>query len=368
MARKNEKQMVSGGVTQAAVLPARCVVYVMDAYCGWCWGFSARIVEFEAANRHRVPFAAISGGLFTGQRARPISAYPHIPGANARIARLTGAHFGEAYQRVLEEGRLVMNSSDAGAALAALRDLAPQKTIHWTRQLQEAFYERGQSLSEPATIGGIAAAEGFDAAEVLRGLQDRAARGKLTDPNSEEPVTPFDLAGIVHTRLTGPSWTNLAARLAGLAAGMRSFVASVTRARIAFVSSPAESASVIGVDASMPRASARRSVMTSCGTTGPQRAVNSTSRCPSRPSTGSASIASRVAATRTGRRPWNSPRPRLTLVCPQLPNKAELAPVCTSFIPRLSIVIAAIVEHRVAGIIPGATQYHSGRKCMIPVA
>jgi len=177
-ARKNEKQMVSGGVMQATVLPARCVVYVMDAYCGWCWGFSARIAEFEAANRHRVPFTAISGGLFTGQRARPISAYPHIPEANARIARLTGAHFGEAYQRVLEEGRLVMNSSDAGAALAALRDLAPQKTIHWTRQLQEAFYERGQSLSEPATIGGIAAAEGFDAAEVLRRLQDGSALGQ----------------------------------------------------------------------------------------------------------------------------------------------------------------------------------------------
>jgi hypothetical protein len=83
-------QAVSGGVMQATVLPARCVVYVMDAYCGWCWGFSARIVEFEAANRHRVPFTAISGGLFTGQRARPISAYPHIPEANARIARGIG--------------------------------------------------------------------------------------------------------------------------------------------------------------------------------------------------------------------------------------------------------------------------------------
>jgi putative protein-disulfide isomerase len=164
---------------QATVLPARCVVYVMDAYCGSCWGFSARIVEFEAANRHRVPFTAISCGLFTGKRARPISTYPHIPEANARITRLTGAHFGEAYQRVLEEGRLVMNSSDAAAALAALRDLAPQKAIHWTRQLQEAFYARGQSLSEPATIGGIAAAEGFDAAEVLQRLQDGSALAQV---------------------------------------------------------------------------------------------------------------------------------------------------------------------------------------------
>jgi putative protein-disulfide isomerase len=160
------------------LLPARCVVYVMDAYCGWCWGFSARIVEFEAANRHRVPFTAISGGLFTGKRARPISTYPHIPEANTRIARLAGAHFGEAYKRVLEEGRLVMNSSDAAAALAALRDLAPQKAIHWAREVQEAFYARGQSLSEPDTIAGIAAAEGFDAAEVLGRLQDGSAHAQ----------------------------------------------------------------------------------------------------------------------------------------------------------------------------------------------
>ena len=170
--------LVQAAPVQATVLPARCVVYVMDAYCGWCWGFSARIVEFEAANRQRVPFTAISGGLFTGKRARPISTYPHIPEANTRIARLTGAHFGEAYKRVLEEGRMVMNSSDAAAALAALRDLAPQKAIHWARELQEAFYARGQSLSEPDTIAGIAAAEGFDAAEVLRRLQDGSAHAQ----------------------------------------------------------------------------------------------------------------------------------------------------------------------------------------------
>jgi putative protein-disulfide isomerase len=71
-----------------------------------------------------------------------------------------------------------MNSSDAAAALAALRDLAPQKAIHWARQLQEAFYARGQSLSEPATIGGIAAAEGFDTGEVLQRLQDGSARAQ----------------------------------------------------------------------------------------------------------------------------------------------------------------------------------------------
>jgi putative protein-disulfide isomerase len=159
-------------------LPNKSVLYVMDAYCGWCWGFSARMGEFEAANRHRVPFTAISGGLFIGERAGPLSAYPHIPAANARIADLTGAHFGDAYQQLVREGTMVMNSKDAAAALTALRDQAPELAIHWAHELQEAFYVRGQSLSEPATIAGIATANGLDADEVLRRLQDGSAHAQ----------------------------------------------------------------------------------------------------------------------------------------------------------------------------------------------
>jgi putative protein-disulfide isomerase len=153
----------------------KSVLYVTDAYCGWCWGFAARMGEFEATNRHRVPFTAISGGLFSGERAGPLSAYPHIPAANARIAHLTGARFGDPYQRLVREGSMVMNSSDAAAALAALRSLVPEKAIHWAHELQEAFYVRGQSLSEPATIARIAAANGLDAEQVLRRLQDGSA-------------------------------------------------------------------------------------------------------------------------------------------------------------------------------------------------
>ena len=156
-------------------LPDKSVVYFTDAYCGWCWGFSERMMEFEAANRHRVAFTAISGGLFTGERAGPLSAYPHIPEANARIAHMTGAHFGEAYQQLLEEGTMVMNSTHAAAALAVLRDLAPDKAIYWAHQLQEAFYARGCSLSEPNTIADIAEADGLDAAQVLSRLEDGSA-------------------------------------------------------------------------------------------------------------------------------------------------------------------------------------------------
>lgn len=160
---------------QAFKLPVQGVVYVMDAYCGWCWGFAERLAEFEAANRHRVAFTAISGGLFIGPRATAISSYPHIAEANQRITQLTGARFGEGYAALLHEGAAVMDSLDAARALAVLRAHAPERALHWAHELQAAFYGKGLSLSEPATIGEIAAANGLDVQRVLSDLQSDAA-------------------------------------------------------------------------------------------------------------------------------------------------------------------------------------------------
>ena len=156
--------------------PARAVVYVMDAYCGWCGGFADRMMEFEAANRHRVVFTAISGGLFVGERAGAIANYPHIPEANRQITRLTGAVFGERYQALLQRGDLVMNSLDAAAGLAALRAQDPGRAVRWAHELQAAFYGRGQSLSDPATMAAIAKAHGLDDRLVLQQLADGSAQ------------------------------------------------------------------------------------------------------------------------------------------------------------------------------------------------
>jgi len=138
------------------------VLYVADAYCGWCFGFGPRLKEFETANRDRVDFRVLSGGLFVGERARPISHYPHIAEANARIARLTGVRFGPAYNAVLEQGTFVMDSAAAAAGLAALRSPDERRGIEYFHQIQQAFYGEGRSLSDPETYARIAAAGGLD--------------------------------------------------------------------------------------------------------------------------------------------------------------------------------------------------------------
>jgi len=84
-----------------------------------------------------------------------------------------------------------------------------------TQAAQESFTQFAAWCDRTAAC----ALHGQDVPALLRGLQDRAARGQLTDPNSEEPVTPFDLAEIVYTRLPGPDWTGLATRLAKFKGG-----------------------------------------------------------------------------------------------------------------------------------------------------
>lgn len=151
------------------------VLYVADAYCGWCWGFSESLAQFAQANSGKVRFSAISGGLFVGESAAALADYPHIPAANARIAQATGARFGAAYEARVAEGTLVMDSSHAGAALAALRRQAPQRALHWVHALQAAFYTRGQSLSDPETLAGIARDEGLDAVRAVAEFNDGTA-------------------------------------------------------------------------------------------------------------------------------------------------------------------------------------------------
>ncbi|MFE2060864.1 DsbA family protein [Streptomyces sp. NPDC059467] len=142
------------------------LVYVFDAYCGWSHGFSGTLSEI--ASRHpELPVEVVSGGLFTGSRRVPIREFGYVQGANAKIAELTGAEFGEGYDRLIADGSFVMDSEAAARGVAALRQTAPDRAAELAAALQHAFYVDGLSLSDPATYRTVAEAAGLDAEAVL---------------------------------------------------------------------------------------------------------------------------------------------------------------------------------------------------------
>lgn len=126
------------------------LVYVFDAYCGWSHGFSGTLSEV-VSHHPELPVEVVSGGLFTGSRRTPIREFGYVQGANAKIAELTGAEFGEAYERLIADGSFVMDSEAAARGVAALRQAAPARAAELAIALQRAFYVDGRSLSDPGT-------------------------------------------------------------------------------------------------------------------------------------------------------------------------------------------------------------------------
>ncbi|MFF1438764.1 DsbA family protein [Streptomyces sp. NPDC058295] len=146
------------------------LAYVFDAYCGWSHGFSGTLREI--ISRHPdLPVEVISGGLFTGPRRVPIREFGYVQGANARIAELTGAEFGEGYERLIADGTFVMDSEAAARGVAALRQVAPEHAAELAAALQYAFYVDGRSLSEAATYRKTAEAAGLDADAVVAAFE-----------------------------------------------------------------------------------------------------------------------------------------------------------------------------------------------------
>ncbi|MFG6192746.1 DsbA family protein [Nonomuraea sp. JJY05] len=151
------------------------LVYVFDAYCGWSHGFSRTLLEIT--ERHPdIPVEVVSGGLFTGAGRVPISRFGYIQGANAKISTLTGAEFGEGYERLIADGAFVMDSEAAARGMAALRQTAPGRAAELAAALQNAFYIDGHSLSEPDTYRRVAEAAGLDADAVAADVEAPATR------------------------------------------------------------------------------------------------------------------------------------------------------------------------------------------------
>lgn len=147
------------------------LIYVWDAYCGWCYGFSNSLQAFQE-NHPELPLTVLSGGLFVGDRKQPISAYPHIPEANKRISQLTGVEFGTPYQTLLEEGSFVLDSEMAAIGFSALRSFAPERALYFASSMQRAFYYNGKSLSDLETYKEIADKQNIDSEAVLKRIKD----------------------------------------------------------------------------------------------------------------------------------------------------------------------------------------------------
>lgn len=124
------------------------IIYVYDALCGWCYGFSGVMSKLYHEYKNEFDFEVISGGMVLGDREGPISdsaelIKTHLP----RLQETTGVEFGDGFWKVLEEGTQFQSSEKPSIALAVFKSFLPEQAILFAADLQKAKYTDGVDLS-----------------------------------------------------------------------------------------------------------------------------------------------------------------------------------------------------------------------------
>jgi putative protein-disulfide isomerase len=143
------------------------LLYVYDALCGWCYGFSPVIEQFAHAHKDEIVVEVISGGMVIGDRIGPIGEVaPYIAWAYKDVERATGVVFGKHFLDVtLKNGTATFSSVPPAVAMSVFKELLPEKQLAFAARLQKAVYYDGIEPENTPIYGQLAAEFGLDSAQ-----------------------------------------------------------------------------------------------------------------------------------------------------------------------------------------------------------
>ncbi len=123
------------------------LIYVYDALCGWCYGYSGVMKAIYEQHIDDFNFEVISGGMVLGERAGALSESRELIESHyPRVEETTGVKFGEPFLAALQEGTRYFSSEKPAIALSVFKYFLPQKAILFAHDLQFAIYNGGIDL------------------------------------------------------------------------------------------------------------------------------------------------------------------------------------------------------------------------------
>jgi len=150
------------------------VLYIQDALCGWCFGFSPVMEKLHANYAQVIDFTTLSGGMVPPEHKQPIAAKAaFISGAYKTVEEYTGVKFGEAYLHYVfhpEESPWVEESLTPATALCLLKAAQKADTIHFTATIQKLHMVEGKDLSDGETYRPLVEGLNLDADDFIRRL------------------------------------------------------------------------------------------------------------------------------------------------------------------------------------------------------
>lgn len=140
------------------------LLYIYDALCGWCYGFSPVINQFALNNK--LECEVLSGGMITGGRVGPIGEVAaYIKTAYKEVEARSTVRFGEAFiNGTLEEGTAVFTSIPAAIAMAVFKRVMPKHQLDYASEIQRAIYNHGKPPAATKTYSSIVTKYGMDPA------------------------------------------------------------------------------------------------------------------------------------------------------------------------------------------------------------
>jgi putative protein-disulfide isomerase len=151
------------------------IIYVYDALCGWCYGFSPVMQKLHDNYSSRFDFIVVSGGMITGNRIGEISKMaPYISSAYKGVEKTTGIQFGKNFlEGTLKEGTAIFSSVKPSIALSIIEEAYPDKVVLFAAEIQRAIYFDGIEPDKP---------EAYIPYVEKMGLEKDAFLSKMNDP------------------------------------------------------------------------------------------------------------------------------------------------------------------------------------------
>lgn len=127
-------------------------IYVYDPLCGWCYGFTPVILQFQQLQSGNMEFDILSGGMITGDNRHPFSSMAaYIQREHTNVEEMTGVKFGNAFLEKLLPSAEIMDSEKPSVALTVFKTYQPENAISFAHDMQVALNYDGLSLNNDDT-------------------------------------------------------------------------------------------------------------------------------------------------------------------------------------------------------------------------
>jgi putative protein-disulfide isomerase len=135
------------------------VHYFFDPMCGWCYGATSLLAAMAANSEINLEFHP--GGMIDNKAIAP-SFRKHILEHDERIAKLTGATFGDGYiQRVQNNKEMVLDSFITARAILTAEQLG-LPPLEMLKAIQYAHYFEGKQINHPEVLKELSVNLGLD--------------------------------------------------------------------------------------------------------------------------------------------------------------------------------------------------------------